>query len=252
MNRDRALVHLVRLGVVVAFLGAWEWAAREQISFSFPSPAATLTALITDVASGELPAATGRSVYALGVGLALAVAVGVPFGLLMGMAPGVGRVASVYLDVLIALPMAALIPLVILTFGIGTASAAAVVFIFSAPFVIMNAYGGVRDVPARLAEMARSFDASRLALFRLIVVPAAAPMIFTGLRYGLSRAFVGLIVVELLLSPSGLGKIIVTRRSVFEYDHMFATIVWTIALAVTTLVIVQRIEARVLKWQRGA
>ncbi len=249
MTRERLLVHLVRLGFAVAFLAAWEWAARARISFAFPSPGDTFLALGRDLGSGELLTATARSLRSLALGLGLAVVFGVPFGLLMGTVPGVGRIARVYLDLLIALPMAALIPLVILTFGISTASATAVVFIFSAPFVIMNAYGGVRDVPPRLVEMARSFDASRAALFRLIVLPAAGPMVFAGLRYGLSRAFVGLIVVELLLAPSGLGKVIITRGSMFEYDHMFAAIVWTMALAVAVLLVVQRIEARALRWQ---
>jgi len=249
MTRERLLIHLVRLAFAVAVLAAWEWAARAQISFSFPSPGATFMALGHDVASGELLGATARSLRSLALGLGLAVAVGVPFGLLMGTVPGLGRIARVYLDLLIALPMAALIPLVILGFGVSTASATAVVFIFSAPFVMMNAYGGVRDVPPRLVEMARSFDASRAALFRLIVLPAAGPMIFAGLRYALSRAFVGLIVVELLLSPSGLGKVIITRGSVFEYDHMFGAILWTMAMAVAVLFVVQRLEARALRWQ---
>jgi NitT/TauT family transport system permease protein len=169
----------------------------------------------------------------------------------MGLVGVVGRVGRVYLDLLIALPTAALIPLVILTFGVGVVSSAAVVFVFSAPFIAMNAYGGVRDVPPRLVEMARSFNASPRALFGLVVVPAAAPMIFGGLRYGLSRAFVGLIVVELLLSPTGLGRLIVTRRSMFEFDHMFAAVLWTMALAVALLAALQRVESRMLRWQAG-
>ena len=88
----------------------------------------------------------------------------------MGVIRSIGRVARVYLDLLIALPAAALIPLIILTFGISIISAAAVVFIFCVPFITMNAYGGVRDVQPRLIEMARAFNASWGQLFVFVIV----------------------------------------------------------------------------------
>lgn len=238
-----------RAGTAVAFLALWEWAARVEISFNFPSPVATFLALWQGVASGDLLAASAVSLRGLLLGLGTAAAFGVPFGLVMGVVGPVGRVARVYLDLLIALPTAALIPLIILSFGISIVSSAAVVFIFSAPFITMNAYGGVRDVSPRLVEMARSFNGSWAQLFTLVILPAAMPMILTGLRYGLSRAFVGLVVVELLLSPVGLGLVIVTRRSVFEYDHMFAAVIWTMSLAVVLLALLQRLEGRLLQWR---
>ena len=161
----------------------------------------------------------------------------------------VGRVARVYLDLMIALPTAALIPLVILSVGINVASSAVIVFVFSAPFVTLNAYGGVRDVRARLVEMARAFGASPGQLFLCVVLPSALPMILAGIRYGLSRAFVGLIVAELLLSPFGLGRLIMTARSMFEHDRMFATVLWTLLLAGAALAALARLEARLLRWR---
>lgn len=243
------MVFALRAASVVAFLLLWEWAARVPISFNFPSPWATLTALIALVRSGALPAATVTSLQSLLLGFGGAVVVGVPLGLVMGVVRPVGRVARVYLDVLIALPTAALIPLVILSFGINIASSAVIVFVFSAPFVTMNAYGGVRDVRPRLVEMAQAFDASWGQLVTRIVLPSALPMVMAGLRYGLSRAFVGLIVAELLLSPFGLGRLIMTSRSMFEHDRMFATVLWTLLLAGAALTALARLEARLLRWR---
>jgi ABC-type nitrate/sulfonate/bicarbonate transport system permease component len=234
---------------VGAFLLLWEWAARVPISFNFPSPWATLTALAALLGSGALPAATLISLQSLLLGFSAAVLVGVPLGLLMGVVRPVGRVARVYLDLLIALPTAALVPLLILSFGINILSSAVIVFVFSAPFVTMNAYGGVRDVRPRLVEMARAFDASWGQLFTRIVLPSALPMILAGIRYALSRAFVGLIVAELLLSPFGLGKLIMTSRSMFEHDRMFATVLWTLLFAGAALAAVARVEARLLRWR---
>ncbi|HYY62259.1 MAG TPA: ABC transporter permease subunit, partial [Burkholderiales bacterium] len=148
-------------------------------------------------------------------------------------------------------PTAALIPLVILSFGISIISSAVIVFVFSAPFITMNAYGGVRDTRPRLVEMARSFGASWGQLFTRIVVPSAAPMILAGTRLGLSRAFLGLIVAELLLSPFGLGKLIMNSRSMFEHDKMFATVVWTLVLSGLALAVLARVEMRLLRWRTG-
>ena len=243
------MVFALRTASVVAFLLLWEWAARVPISFNFPSPGATLMALIALVRSGALLSATVTSLQSLLLGFGGAVVVGVPLGLVMGVVRPVGRVARVYLDVLIALPTAALIPLVILSFGINIASSAVIVFVFSAPFVAMNAYGGVRDVRPRLVEMAQAFDASWGQLVTRIVLPSALPMVMAGLRYGLSRAFVGLIVAELLLSPFGLGRLIMMSRSMFEHDRMFATVLWTLLLAGAALTALARLEARLLRWR---
>jgi ABC-type nitrate/sulfonate/bicarbonate transport system permease component len=239
----------LRAASVVAFLLVWEWAARVPISFNFPSPGATLVALVSLVRSGALPAATLISLQSLALGFGAAVVLGVPLGLLMGVVRPLGRVARVYLDLLIALPTAALVPLVILSVGINILSSAVIVFVFSVPFVTMNAYGGVRDVRPRLVEMARAFDASWAQLFTRIVLPSALPMIFAGIRYALSRAFVGLVVAELLLSPFGLGRLIMTARSMFEHDRMFATVLWTLLFAGAALAVLARMEARLLRWR---
>jgi len=234
---------------LVAFLALWQWAAWVPVSFNFPTPWATFLALIELLHSGALLKATATSLQSLALGFVAAVLIGVPLGLAMGVARGFGRVARVYIDLLIALPTAALIPLVILSFGISIASSAVIVFVFSAPFITMNAYGGVRDTRPRLVEMARAFGASWLQLFGRVVLPSALPMILAGMRLGLSRAFLGLIVAELLLSPFGLGKLIMTSRSMFEHDKMFATVLWTLILSGVALAILARVEGRMLRWR---
>ena len=244
-------VALLRGASLAAFLALWQWAAWVPISFNFPTPWQTLVALVDLLGSGALLQATGTSLQSLLLGFGAAVLVGVPLGLLMGVVRGVGRVARVYLDLLIALPTAALIPLVILSFGINVFSSAVIIFVFSAPFITMNAYGGVRDTRPRLLEMARSFGASWSQIFNRIVVPSALPMILAGMRLGLSRAFLGLIVAELLLSPFGLGKLIMTSRSMFEHDKMFATVVWTLVLSGVALAVLARAEMRLLRWRTG-
>ena len=242
-------VALLRGTSLIAFLALWQWAAWVPVSFNFPTPWATLVALGELLRSGALLEATATSLQSLALGFGAAIAIGVPLGLLMGVARRFGRVARVYIDLLIALPTAALIPLVILSFGISIASSAVIVFVFSAPFITMNAYGGVRDTRPRLVEMARSYGASRLQLFARVVLPSALPMILAGMRLGLSRAFLGLIVAELLLSPFGLGRLIMNSRSMFEHDKMFATVAWTLILSGVALALLARVEGRLLRWR---
>ena len=234
---------------IAAFLGLWQWAAWAPVSFNFPTPWATFLSLVELLRSGALIAATATSLQSLLLGLSAAVVIGVPLGLAMGVSRRFGRMVRVYIDLLIALPTAALIPLVILSFGISIASSAVIVFVFSAPFITMNAYGGVRDTRPRLLEMARAFGASRLQIFARVIVPSALPMILAGMRLGLSRAFLGLIVAELLLSPFGLGKLIMTSRSMFEHDKMFATVAWTLILSGVALYGLARAETRLLRWR---
>jgi NitT/TauT family transport system permease protein len=239
----------LRATSLAAFLALWQWAAWVPVSFNFPTPWATFLSLVELLRSGALLQASAISLQSLLLGFGAAIVIGVPLGLVMGVARGFGRVARVYVDLLIALPTAALIPLVILSFGISIASSAVIVFVFSAPFITMNAYGGVRDTRPRLMEMARAFGASRLHLFSQVVVPSALPMILAGMRLGLSRAFLGLIVAELLLSPFGLGKLIMNSRSMFEHDKMFATVVWTLLLSGLALYALARAETRLLRWR---
>jgi len=242
-------VALLRGTSLIACLALWQWAAWVPVSFNFTTPWATLVALAHMVVSGELLQATATSLQSLALGFGAAIVIGVPLGLVMGVARGFGRVARVYIDLLIALPTAALIPLVILSFGISIASSAVIVFVFSAPFITMNAYGGVRDTRPRLVEMARSYGASRLQLFARVVLPSALPMILAGMRLGLSRAFLGLIVAELLLSPFGLGRLIMNSRSMFEHDKMFATVVWTLILSGLAVALLAKLEGRLLRWR---
>ena len=243
------IVVALRGASLLAFLALWQWAALVPVSFNFPTPWATALALVELVGSGAILQATATSLQSLLLGFSAAIAIGVPLGLVMGVVRGVGRVARVYLDLLIALPTAALIPLVILSFGISIASSAVIVFVFSAPFITMNSYGGVRDTRPRLVEMARAFGASWFRLFSRVVVPSALPMILAGMRLGLSRAFLGLIVAELLLSPFGLGKLIMNSRSMFEHDKMFATVLWTLLLSGLALYVLARAETRLLRWR---
>jgi ABC-type nitrate/sulfonate/bicarbonate transport system permease component len=247
---DPAAVAL-RAVSVAALLAGWEWVGRSKASFAIPTFTQTARAAMDLLGSQPFWEALATSGQSLALGMAGAVAVGIPLGLLMGTLPALGRYLRVYFELMIAIPTAAVIPLVILTVGITVRSSALIVFLFSAPFITINAYAGVRDVSPRLAEMALAFSATPRQFFAKIVVPSSLPMVLVGLRYGLSRAFVGLVVAELLLSPFGVGKLIMDASSMFQYDRLFAAVGLTIIVALALLAALQRIEGRLLHWRRA-
>lgn len=240
----------LRAVTLAVLLGAWEWAGRQPGAFGVPTASGTAVAFWSVLASGALASAIGTSARSFLLGFGPAVLVGIPVGLLMALVRPLGRVARVYLDLAIAVPMTALVPLVILTLGINIVAVALVVFVFSMPFVASNAYGGVRDVSPRLIEMAVAFNARRSDILFKILLPGATPMILAGLRYGLARAFVGLVVAELLLAPFGLGQLIADARSAFDFDRLFASALAILLAAVAVISGLQRLEARLLHWRQ--
>jgi NitT/TauT family transport system permease protein len=245
----RAVWGLRATGLIL-LLWLWEWAGRQPGAYGIPAASATAAAFWHLLASGALTAAVGTSARSFVLGFGPAVLVGIPVGLLMALVQPLGRMARVYLDVAMAVPMAAVVPLVILTLGINVAAVALVVFVFSMPFVASNTYGGVREVSPRLIEMALAFDARRSHILFKILLPGATPMILAGIRYGLARAFVGLVVAELLLAPFGLGQLIADARSTFDFDRMFASVLALLLAAVVVISGVQRLEGRLLHWRQ--
>jgi NitT/TauT family transport system permease protein len=239
----------IRLLSVLALIAGWEWAGRARASFALPTFGQTVLAALDLVRSPAFWGALATSGQSLLFGMGSAVVFGIPLGLLMGSVGPLGRYLGVYFELMIAIPTAAIIPLVILTMGLSIRSSALIVFLFSAPFITLNACGGVRDVSPRLAEMARAFSATRRQLFAKIVLPASLPMVLAGLRYGLSRAFVGLVVAELLLSPFGVGKVIMDASSMFQYDRLFAAVGLVMLGALLVLAALERLEARLLHWR---
>ena len=151
-----------------------------------------------------------------------------------------------------AAPLAALIPLLVLAYGIGLTSKVMVVCIMAMPVIVLNTSSAVRNTPESIKEMGQSFMASDLSILLKIVIPAASPVIFAGLRLGVSAGFIGAILAELKITPTGVGDIITYSRSIADYPSMYAAIFSIILLAVLFLNLLERLETVLFKGnQRG-
>lgn len=147
-------------------------------------------------------------------------------------------------------PLAALIPLLIMVYGIGLTSKIFVVCIMAMPVIVLNTAGAVRNTPASLIEMGKAFLGTRRDIILKIILPSASPVIFAGLRLGVSAGFIGAILAELKITPTGVGDIISYSRSIADYPSMYAAIASIIILAVLFLNLLERLEGFLFKGTR--
>jgi taurine transport system permease protein len=174
-------------------------------------------------------------------------------GLLLGLFMGAFRALREYLDPLVnalyATPVIALGPLFILWFGIGIDSKIAVVFILAVLPVTISTETGIRTVDPHLLEVARAFSASRPQVFRKIMLPAALPLIVTGLRLGVGRGLLGVVAGELFAAQHGLGYRILFSSQLFNPAGVFVGITALAATGIVSMVLLRRLEKRLAPWR---
>lgn len=227
---------------VAIFALVWEFAARTGFNFAFPSFTATMAAFWEMIADGSMGAAYLRTMEPLVIGLAFSLIVGVSAGVAMGLREEVEWFSLPVFIVMQAAPMSALIPLITFVYGIGLAAKVLAVVMLSLPVIGMNSYKAVRNVSPSLVDMCRSYMGNRRQQILQIVLPAASPMMFAGLRLGVAEGFSGVVLAELLITPTGIGDLITFHRSVANFAHMYAAIVSIVLFAIITVSVLQWIE----------
>jgi ABC-type nitrate/sulfonate/bicarbonate transport system permease component len=226
------------------FFGLWEVAGRWPISFAFPPFSKTFMALMRMIADGSLPKAYLSTLQPLVIGIVLCSIAGIGFGIGMGLSRAIEWFSLPIFIVLQAAPMAAIIPLLTYMYGIGLTSKVLAVVVLAAPVIVMNSYKGIRNTNPSLIEMCRAFLGTRRQEVIKIILPHAAALIFAGLRLGLAMGFIGIVIAELLITPTGIGDLITYHSSVADYPEMFAAIVSIIMLAALTIHALERLERK--------
>jgi len=235
---------LWQLASFILFFALWELAGRWPVSPAFPPFSQTAVALWQMLADGSLGKAYWITAQPLILGVVLCAIAGIGFGIGMGLSRTVEWLSLPVFIILQAAPMAAIIPLLTYMYGIGLTSKVLAVIMLAAPVIVMNSYKGIRNTPPSLLQMCRSFQGSRRQEIVKIVLPHAAALIFTGLRLGLAMGFIGIVIAELLITPTGIGDLITYNSSVADYPRMFATIASIVAVAAISLHLLQRLEQR--------
>ena len=124
------------------------------------------------------------------------------------------------------------------------------VCILAMPVIVLNSFGAVRNASPSLIQMCRSFLGTRWQEIAKVIMPDAAPVIFAGLRLGVAAGFIGVVLAELLITPTGIGDLITYYRSMADYPQMYATILSIIVFSAVTVELLGRIETGLFRPER--
>jgi sulfonate transport system permease protein len=232
-------------------LVAWELLSRRGTLAAdvLPSPSAVIAAGVDATLHGGLARHLGVSALRAFAGLF----VGALLGLLLGLATGLSRWLQLLIDgplqMLRAVPALALVPLVIVWFGLGEDAKLFIVAVTVLFPVYLNTFHGVRSVDPQLIEMARVYGVRGFALYREIVFPGALPSILVGLRFALGLSWLVLIVAETLGASEGLGYVAMNAREFMQLDVLVLTIVLWALLGKLADVLARKLERVLLPWQ---
>jgi NitT/TauT family transport system permease protein len=234
---------------IAVLLGLWEYFGRDINPIFGSYPSAIFAAFVDLVRNGKLGAALLQSVQPFLLGYTMAIVIGVPLGLVIGRF----WIAEAALGILVtggyAMPLVALVPLLVLWFGLGFAVKAAVIFLMSVFPITINTWLGVKSVPKTLIDVGKSLVASDAVILRRIVLPATLPYIMAGIRLAVGRAVVGMVIAEFFTSISGLGAIIINSANNFDTATMFVPIIVLMVLAVGLNSLIGWFERVVAPWQ---
>jgi sulfonate transport system permease protein len=217
-----------------------------------PRPTAVLKTAWDMTLTGELPASMGVSFLRALAGFAVGGGIGFAFGLANGLSRLSDRLTDTTLQMLRNVPHLALIPLVILWFGIGEGAKLFLVALGVFFPVYLNTLHGIRSVDPQLVEMGRSYGMNTRALFRRVIFPSALPSIFVGLRFGLGIMWLTLIVAETIAAQSGLGYLAMQAREFMQTDIVVMAIVIYALLGKLADWVATLAETRCLPWRRAA
>lgn len=247
---DRPATYRI-LGFVL-FAGAWQLFANASGSLLIAPFTETMGAVVTLSTDPRLWNAFAISLQAMVIGFAIALVLGVPTGLALGRFRLAEAYTNVYLNILLVIPMSMLIPLLIMSLGIGLTSRVTLVVIAATIVIVINCRAGMRQVDPAVVEMARSFGASELRLWRRVLIPGSLPAVMTGVRLGLSRSVEAMVLVELLMVAVGLGNLLLIFRGQFDPASLYATVVYIVSLGLILITTLRWLERRATPWSRPA
>ena len=239
----------IRLGGVAVILLLWEGLGRQINPLLFTPPSQIARAAVYVVGSGDLWKYLSVSLKVFAIGITLGMVAGIVIGVAMARFRPLDLSLEPFMIALYSTPTVALIPLIIVWFGTGDKAKSVTIFLFALFPILFNTYQGVKNVDLRLLEVARSFRSSERALWLDVIIPGALPFIIAGLRLGIGRGLVGMVISDLLLAVSGIGYLMVRYGQLMQIDRLFVPVVTLSLLGVTLVQLLRWVETKVAPWQ---
>lgn len=229
---------------VVAVVALLVWVGLSRLIFVIPSPQSTVRALIDQWSDSVARQSYYYSLFEVLVSLALAVLIGTAVGSAMGLSRLVGAMLQTSVAAAYGLPKIVLYPIFIAFLGIGAESKIVVGFIFSVFPIMVVVSGATARMPRIYRTLAKSLGLNKLQFGRLVVLPVVLHALVTGIRIGLSRAVLGVILAEFVASEKGIGRLLSRAFDLAQYDQLFATVASLLILTFTVSYLLWHLEKR--------
>jgi NitT/TauT family transport system permease protein len=223
----------------------WEVVGRLDLMLMLPPFTDVLRAAVELVQTPSWQSATVTTLRAFFVGMALSIVVGVPLGVLMGRVKLADELLGMWVSIFSSAPLSALVPVLMILFGFGEKTIIAAVFLFAIWIIVLDTRAGVRHISPSLIEMAKSYGATKRALYVKIILWAALPEILAGIRLGLIRGVKGVVIGQLLVAIVGYGALFETFSRNFRMAEFWALTIILFAFALLIAELIERLEAKV-------
>jgi len=223
----------------------WDIVGRLDLVFLLPPFSEVLGAAVDLVQTPSWQTATVTTLRSFVVGMGLSIVVGIPLGFLMGRVRLADDLLGMWVNIFSSAPLSALVPVLMILFGFGERTIVAAVFLFSVWIIVLDTRAGILHVSPSLVEMARSYGASRKALYGKILLWAALPEILAGVRLGLIRGVKGVVIGQLLVAIVGYGALFETFSRNFRMAQFWALTIILFAFAMVVAELIERVERKV-------
>ena len=223
----------------------WEIVGRADLVLMLPPFTEVLKAAVELIQTPSWQSATVTTLRAFFVGMALSIVVGVPLGILMGRVKLADELLGMWVSIFSSAPLSALVPVLMILFGFGEKTIIAAVFLFAIWIIVLDTRAGVRHISPSLIEMAKSYGATKRALYVKIILWAALPEILAGIRLGLIRGVKGVVIGQLLVAIVGYGALFETFSRNFRMADFWALTIILFGFALLISALIERAESKV-------
>lgn len=243
-------------GCISIFAGLliWEILARLLLEneLLIPPPSSVLRSFWRLAVSGQLNKHFAATLLEFTYGFSTATIVGIVVGYLMGMHRWFDELMDPWIATLYSIPIITVVPLIIIWFGIGMVSKVIVVFKITAVAIILNTAAGIKNLDPMWLELAKSLRLSRWETTYKVRFPGALPYIITGMRLGVGRALLGVVVAELMAANAGLGYLLRDSSETWDSPKLFVTVTLLAVIGLLSFNLIKRLEQKIAPWRQGA
>lgn len=224
-------IRIPMMASLLIWAALWEVAGQTGASFVIPPLSAIFARIVEIVPTPSFGHALWITAKAFLLGNLIALAVGVPLGVVMGRSVIADRIFLPWVNMFLSAPLTALVPVIMVIFGLGETTIVLTVVLFAIWIIVLDARAGVKGISTSLVEMAHSFGATTWQAFTRIYLWAALPEILSGIRLGMIRAVKGVVIGQLLVSIVGFGRLFEIYSSRFLMEHFWALLFVLFAFA---------------------